>query len=126
MIEFKDLPNTSTPINAENLNNNFNEVGKDSGWTSLNDVIKYRKLGKVVYIIGNSGGNVTIGNGEYTDVGILPENCRPTLTVPFVAHYVGGNQVGQSNYITPDGAIKMYLPENVTQYYWQFSVCYPI
>lgn len=24
--EFKDLPNTDTPINAENLNNNFNEL----------------------------------------------------------------------------------------------------
>ena len=26
LIEFKDLPDTSTPLNAENLNNNFNEV----------------------------------------------------------------------------------------------------
>lgn len=26
LIEFKDYPNTSTPLNAENLNNNFNEV----------------------------------------------------------------------------------------------------
>lgn len=26
LIEFKNLPDTSTPINAENLNNNFNEV----------------------------------------------------------------------------------------------------
>lgn len=26
MIEFKDLPDTSTPITAENLNNNFNEL----------------------------------------------------------------------------------------------------
>jgi hypothetical protein len=26
LIEFKDLPDTSTPINAENLNNNFNEL----------------------------------------------------------------------------------------------------
>lgn len=26
LIEFKNLPDTSTPINAENLNNNFNEL----------------------------------------------------------------------------------------------------
>lgn len=26
MIEFKDLPNTTTPINAKNLNNNFKEI----------------------------------------------------------------------------------------------------
>ena len=26
LIEFKDYPNTSTPLNAENLNNNFNEL----------------------------------------------------------------------------------------------------
>ena len=26
LIEFKNYPDTSTPINAENLNNNFNEV----------------------------------------------------------------------------------------------------
>ena len=28
LIEFKNLPNTSTPITAENLNNNFNEAKK--------------------------------------------------------------------------------------------------
>ena len=26
LIEFKDLPNKTTPINARNLNNNFNEI----------------------------------------------------------------------------------------------------
>lgn len=29
LIEFKDLPDTTTPLTADNLNNNFNEVSKD-------------------------------------------------------------------------------------------------
>lgn len=33
LIEFKDLPDTSTPINSANLNNNFNELNN-----KLNDI----------------------------------------------------------------------------------------
>lgn len=118
--------NESKKISGEDLFEEFNNNIEDSGWIILNDAIKYRKVGKVVYVIGQSDGSVSIGNDEYTDVGILPENYRPTVAAPFVAHFVGGTPVGQSNYITTSGAIKMYLPANVTQSYWQFSVCYPI
>ena len=31
LIEFKDLPDTSTPINSTNLNNNFKEVNNNVG-----------------------------------------------------------------------------------------------
>ena len=36
LIEFKDLPDTSTPLNAENLNNNFNELKGEKVWTNPN------------------------------------------------------------------------------------------
>lgn len=41
LIEFKDLPNTDTPINAENLNHNFNEVKVESGSNENGHWIKY-------------------------------------------------------------------------------------
>ena len=36
LIEFKDLPDTSTPLNAENLNNNFNALKGEKVWTNPN------------------------------------------------------------------------------------------
>jgi hypothetical protein len=42
LIEFKDYPNTSTPLNAENLNNNFNELKE-----------KIEKLNYIVATISN-------------------------------------------------------------------------
>lgn len=43
LIEFKDYPNTSTPLNAENLNNNFNEVNNiaESGSNDNGHYIKF-------------------------------------------------------------------------------------
>lgn len=41
LIEFKDLPNTTTPITADNLNNNFDELNK------LNSLPGYVQLSEV-------------------------------------------------------------------------------
>lgn len=37
LIEFKDLPDTSTPLNAENLNNNFNLL-KTKYWSGICEI----------------------------------------------------------------------------------------
>ena len=51
LIEFKDYPNTSTPLNAENLNNNFNEV-KHQDIVTGGEAVKcgYKIDGKDVYV----------------------------------------------------------------------------
>lgn len=55
LIEFKNLPDTSTPLNAENLNNNFNELENKMNTINnalekinndLNNYIIYEKLTK--------------------------------------------------------------------------------
>lgn len=42
IIQFKNLPDTSTPLTAENLNNNFNELKtKEYGGITLDDFKNY-------------------------------------------------------------------------------------
>lgn len=128
LVTFQDLPNTTTPLNASNLNNNFNEVGADSGWVTLNSVIKYRKVGQWVCVVGNSAAAVTLTPGSYTVVGTLPEGYRPSIVTGFTAHYQGGSVSGQSNYIDNSGKIQMFIPSSSSPYlnYWQFTVTYPV
>ena len=62
LIEFKDKPNTTTPINANNLNNNFNElVSKvvEGQETALNEYVG----GKQVYRL-------------YKNLGSLPNQTK--------------------------------------------------
>ena len=71
LIEFKDLPDTSTPINAENLNYNFDALKGKVLWTNPNsssefvkqtislDLSKYRKL-EILYKIDVNNGTVVI------------------------------------------------------------------
>ena len=54
LIEFEDLPDTSTPVNANNLNNNFDELSDN-----INDLSENVK-GTVLY--NNSSGS----NGQIT------------------------------------------------------------
>lgn len=49
LIEFKDLPNTSTPLNAENLNNNFNELNRANTYSTDEQVIGSWLDGKPLY-----------------------------------------------------------------------------
>lgn len=39
LIQFEDLPSTNTPINADNLNNNFNECIKNRAYSTEEEVI---------------------------------------------------------------------------------------
>lgn len=43
LIEFKNLPDKSTPINAENLNNNFNALKGKLLWTNPNSSNEFAK-----------------------------------------------------------------------------------
>ena len=70
LIEFKDLPDTSTPITASNLNNNFNEI--------LNLVFP---IGKVEIFYDNADYNNYLGfTWERTLIGRVPVGIDTTQT----------------------------------------------
>lgn len=48
IITFEDLPSTNTPINAENLNNNFNELNQANIY-STDEIIIGTWFGKPLY-----------------------------------------------------------------------------
>lgn len=50
LIEFQDYPSTETPLNAENLNHNFNELNKDNIYSTEETFTgKYWIDGKKIY-----------------------------------------------------------------------------
>lgn len=60
MIEFKDYPSTETPLNAENLNHNFNELKRKIATARLNGNFTSSSPGnfqKVKIPLGVIGGN---------------------------------------------------------------------
>lgn len=67
MITFKDLPNTETPVTAENLNSNFNEldikIGSiiESGSNANGNYVKYSDGTMICYNRVNVG-NIPITN----------------------------------------------------------------
>lgn len=51
LIEFKNLPDTSTPLSAENLNNNFNELNNRDVYSTEEKVVGTWINGKPIYRI---------------------------------------------------------------------------
>lgn len=77
LINFKDLPDTTTPINATNLNNNFNE---------LDD--KIEELKSLNFLTGvETALNIKINSktvyAKLVEVGKLPNNSEITINVGF-------------------------------------------
>ena len=117
LIEFKDYPNTSTPLNAENLNNNFNELNRANIYSTEEQVVG-TWMGKPLYrkvIIAN---NISISNATTIATGITNADtiteCRGkfknsysglTLTYPLVqnsgtilsCNFLNGDIVFQGN-----------------------------
>ena len=62
MIEFKDLPDTTTPINAKNLNNNFKEI--------LNEIYPINRV--VIFYDNKDHSNYCGFTWERTMVGKVP------------------------------------------------------
>ena len=122
MIEFKDLPDTTTPINAKNLNNNFKEI--------LN---KIYPINRVVIFYDNEDhsnycgftwertmvGKVPVGidsnDSDFNSIGKTGGEKTHTLTteeMPSHNHSVlvagGGNKYAAS--FTNDGGSLYYIP----------------
>lgn len=100
-----------------------NYGSEDTGWITLNQNIKYRKVGNMVTIVGNAN-NTQFGNGAYTTIGTLPEGFRPSIQIPFTYHGQGGNPPGMSAFIYPYGNIDIY--SSTLQSIFKFTVSYPV
>ena len=97
----------------------------DTGWISLNKIIKYRVKNGFVFVACQSSGDVTLTKGSYTTVGALPQELKPGITIPFTFHCMGSSTFGPSAYIADDGRIQIYVTADNIQY-WMFSVMYPL
>ena len=120
LIEFKDLPDTTTPLNASNLNNNFNECYKeDTGWQNIEylntyssynanayNPLQYRKIGNQVFIRGMITSSTTGAVGWYATAGALPSSARPRKSVYCIADD-SGTAIGVSVQ-NDDGGIRVF------------------
>ena len=113
LIEFKNKPDLTTPITADALNHNFNEVAvQDSGWLPLSLMNNwaslgsswltpsYRKINNQVFI------RAIIGGGILNSIcAILPEGYRP-LGTQYLVSATSINEGGVIR-ITSDGNIRV-------------------
>lgn len=76
LIEFKNLPDTSTPINATNLNNNFNELNTE--------ILDLTNVKTVTY--SESITNITPGQARYVSI---PTSVPTGYTL--LGYFINGN-----------------------------------
>lgn len=123
LIEFKDLPDTSTPLNADNLNHNFNELNNDIDELKIdvNDSINElnNKIVKSTELYNTTGNNATtlvlnesINNFTYYEVfyKVISTTTGDTYASGSVKAFVGESAV---------------ISENVANYFKELS-CYGI
>ena len=105
-INYQNLPSTSTPLNATNLN--AMQEPEDSGWidiTLLNDVTarsgdiykpQYRRIGDVVYLKGQ----INVPQHSQLSAFQLPSGYRPAYEVkpPILNNYYDA-------WIAPNGTL---------------------
>lgn len=103
------------------------DFSKDTGWIALNSYVKYRRVGRIVFVKGESSGGKTLTKGEYTNVGTLPTGFRPASgnSHPFMYDCVGGSIGTPTAYVGYDGAIMLYQNDSTGKTYWRFSVSFP-
>lgn len=112
------------------LESRLAEAEYDTGWENVYYVsdsmyVKARRVGKQVTVVGKSSGYYELPAGEYRDVTTLPEKFRPSVDIQFAKHNQGGAATADSNYVSPDGRVRMYTAESGNRY-WGFSVSYPV
>ena len=96
----------------------------DTGWQSMNANINYRASCGYVTIVGVSSGDIMLTGGVYTTVGTIPKQFAPDIRIPIVVHFMGGDLISLSGYLTPDGNIDIFTTGGGTAY-WAFTVIYP-
>lgn len=97
----------------------------DTGWQSINANISYRCTCGHVTVVGVSGGDIMLTGGDYTIVGTIPQQFAPDIRIPIVCHFIGGDLISQSGFLTPAGNIEIYTTGGGTAY-WAFTAIYPL
>lgn len=89
LIEFKDLPDTSTPLNSANLNNNFNEVNNKIGDLTQLETTDKTNIVNAINGVVESGSN---DNGKwikYANGTMIETNTK------YVDSLTSSRQIGQ-------------------------------
>ena len=98
----------------------------DSGWYWLREGLYCRKYGNLVIVICDIRDYFILTPGNYTTIGTVPEEMRPTKPIPFAFNFVGGGPFdGQSAFIQTNGNIDLYVASS-NKNYFAFSVTYVI
>lgn len=97
----------------------------DTGWITLNAEIKYRVKNGFITIAGWSSGTKTLSQNNYTNVGTLPSEYKPPITIPFTFQCIGGVVGNISAYVNDEGKILLYT-DLANKNYWMFNVTYPV
>ena len=97
---------------------------EDTNWIILNNIIQYRKVNGVVYMVLENSNKVNAKANEYTTVGTLPVGFRPRIATPMFVNEYGGEPFGTSSRIDPTGEIKIYITRDSS--YFQAIVSFPI
>ena len=86
LLEFKNYPDTTTPINADNLNNNFNNVAQKLSFAVENGFSINCDGSRLIMLVGIRG---TISN--YCDVMILDTYAAGTSARSHITHLIESN-----------------------------------
>lgn len=128
MITFKDLPNTETPVTAENLNSNFSELDNitktkldiNPAVYNLENISTLKSLVETVY--ANRDKMCTGFIGDLSDTGL-----RGCLGNPELGNYVGcvvehiqGNETEGQLRVTAYGAYTKYAAIQYVNY-WTYN-----
>lgn len=106
----------SNSVNRYKITDSNHEDLNDSGWLTLNDYIKYRKIGNIVFIKGTA----TTGDS----LGTLPSGYRPSSNHVFIS--AGNGTYFAKARVTTAGVIAILGGTGTTTTNYELETSYPI
>ena len=122
-VEKEILVKNGNGVFEEFYNENNFVKDKDTDWIEINNVISYKKSGKMVTVKGYSTNNVQLIANDYKAVATLPEGVRPKRMLAFPWTRIGEGSVGIAK-VNTNGTIELYSTSAPS--YWAFTVTYII
>lgn len=113
LITFENLPSTNTPLNAANLNNNFNELN-----TKINDINEKlnNSLSWKKYAFSTGGNSIDISNLEFDAMLVTLEvSHNDGYVVVFTVEIPDLLQTGSYKYYDAGGNDRSYARFGVNQ-----------